>query len=680
MQKSFYVTTPIYYVNDAPHIGHAYTSTLADVLTRFHQLYDYETFFLTGTDEHGQKVQQAAEAHGVDPQAHVDEYNLHFKELWKEMDIEYDHFIRTTDPDHKAFVQKCLQDLWDKDEIYAKEYEGWYSVSEERFFSEDELIDGKDPIGGKDVEWIQEKNYFFKMGQYQQRLIDYINDNPKWILPDFRKNEVLGFLRQPLQDLCISRPANRLSWGIPLPFDADFVTYVWFDALINYVSAVQNRKFSDGSPLWPASLHLIGKDILTTHCVYWPTMLMALGIELPQHILAHGWWLNGGAKMSKSTGNVVNPTPYMENYGVDSFRYFLIRDMVIGQDATFSDDAFFRRINADLANDLGNGLNRVHKMTEKNFAGEMPSCQVWGEAEDALKEQCLAILDQVQKDLAEIRLSQMVEEIMGIPRAVNRYLEQKAPWHLAKDPEKRDELATVMWVGAEALRLALALLSPIMPQKSAEGLKMLGLGPADSSHLRWGVIMGGEKINPAPEGGLFPRIQLPKTQAPPAPKAAPQNPLARVDLRVAQISAVEDHPNADSLYKLSLKVGAEERTVCAGLKSSYSPADLQDRLVILFANLKSTKLRGIESQGMLLAADGPENTAILLEPPAQSKAGDRAVFDAKVDLQEDFVAKIKDLDRLKLKVENQRIISGDFHLQIEEQAVLAAAKDGAKVR
>lgn len=306
--KNFYVTTPIYYVNDAPHIGHSYTTVLADVLSRFHKIIGCQTFFLTGTDEHGQKVQRAAASRGVSPQAHVDEYNLRFRNLWEKMDIQYDYFIRTTDEDHKNFVRECLQKLFDKGEIYSKEYEGWYSVGEERFFSEDELDENKcDPISHRPVEWIKEKNYFFKMSKYQQQLIDYIQNNPDWIVPDFRRNEILGFLRQPLNDLCISRPKARLSWGIPLPFDEEYVTYVWFDALINYVSAVRNKTYPDGSKIWPATYHLIGKDILTTHSVYWPTMLMALGIELPKHILAHGWWLVNNDKMSKTTGNVVNP-------------------------------------------------------------------------------------------------------------------------------------------------------------------------------------------------------------------------------------------------------------------------------------------------------------------------------------------------------------------------------------
>ena len=383
--KKFYVTTPIYYVNDAPHIGHSYTTVLADILTRFHKIIGYQTFFLTGTDEHGQKVQRAAAKRNVTPQEHVDEYYHRFEDLWKKMNIQNDFFIRTTMPEHKAYVQECLQKLWDKGEIYSKEYEGWYSVGEERFFSEDELDENKcDPISHRPVEWLKEKNYFFKMSAYQQKLIDYLESHKDWIVPDYRWNEIRGFLRQPLNDLCISRPKIRLSWGIPLPFDPDYVTYVWFDALLNYVSASTafHKTYADGTPIWPASYHLIGKDILTTHSVYWPTMLMALDIPLPQHILAHGWWLvNGGEKMSKSAGNVVNPMDYMEKYGIDAFRYFLAREMVVGQDANFTHDAFVRRINSDLANDLGNVLNRVHRLVLNNFEGKLPAATSIGDAE-----------------------------------------------------------------------------------------------------------------------------------------------------------------------------------------------------------------------------------------------------------------------------------------------------------
>jgi methionyl-tRNA synthetase len=505
---NFYATTPIYYVNDRPHIGHAYTTVLTDVLTRYHKLFGFDAFFMTGVDEHGQKVQKAAAAKGVSPQEHVDEYNVHFKNLWVKLNIDYGHFIRTTDDYHIKFVQDSLQYLFDKGEIYSKEYSGWYSVGEERFFEESELVDGKDPISHRPVEWLNEKNYFFKMSDYQQRLIDYINENPSWILPDFRRNEVLGFLKKPLNDLCISRPKSRLSWGIPLPFDEDFVTYVWVDALENYISGVKDRKHTDGSPFWPADFHIIGKDLLTTHCVYWPTIIMAMDWEQPKHVLAHGWWLiDDGSKMSKTSGTGVNPMDYVENYGVDVFRYYLIREMVVGLDATFGHDSFVRRINSDLANDLGNGLNRIHKLILTHFEGKIPAPAESGEQEKELESYSQKAIEFARENIGEAKLSLVVEEILNSVKALNRYLELTAPWKLAKSPEQkdRDKLATVLYTGAENLRIALALLSPVMPQKTEQGRLMLGAPEFDEGSLKIGVLKGGEILG---EGeALFPRIQ-----------------------------------------------------------------------------------------------------------------------------------------------------------------------------
>ena len=688
MNKPFYVTTPIYYVNDAPHIGHAYTTTLADVLTRYNKMIGNEAFFLTGTDEHGQKVQQAAAKRGVTPQEHVDTYNLRFKEMWAKMGMEYDYFIRTTDEDHKSYVRECLQKLWDKGEIYAKEYQGWYSVGEERFFNEDELVDGKDPISGRPCDFITEKNYFFKMGSYQQKLIDHIENNPHWILPDFRRNEVLGFLRQPLNDLCISRPKARLSWGIPLPFDPDFVTYVWFDALLNYVSAVRNRKHPSGAPIWPATLHLIGKDILTTHSVYWPTMMMALGIELPEHILAHGWWMSAGAKMSKSSGTGISPIEYIDLHGVDSFRYFLIREMVVGLDATFSDDAFNRRVNSDLANDLGNGLNRVHRLVLTNFDSKLPACKTWGNEEEELKTLSMKVAAQVVEWIPQVKLSQIIEETMSLVRAVNRYLEVKAPWKLAKDETKRDELCTVLWVSAETMRVAFTLLHPVIPRKADEGLAMLGTTYQSAKGLSWGGLLGGETFGAGPGGqGLFPRIEVEKVVQ--APKVAvvnnQQKPLtaeqipAAIELRVAKILEVAEHPDATSLYVLKVDAGeAAPRTVCAGLRKSYEPSELAGRAVLLFANLKPAPLRGILSQGMLLAGDGLEGKAVLVSP-GEAKVGTRALFHGVAPLAEPRELKLKDFEKITLTVSVQNVNCNGAILETDGIAVTCIVADGAGV-
>lgn len=694
--KNFYVTTPIYYVNDAPHIGHSYTTVLADILTRFHKLLGYQTFFLTGTDEHGQKVQRAAEKRGVSPQEHVDEYNLRFKNLWKKMGINYDYFIRTTDADHKKFVSDCLQMLWDKGEIYSKEYEGWYSVGEERFFTQDELDEnGCDPISHRPVDWIKEKNYFFKMGKYQERLIEYLESHRDWIVPDYRWNEIRGFLKQPLNDLCISRPKARLSWGIPLPFDEDYVTYVWFDALLNYVSAVMKidekgnlvpkRNFPDGETIWPATYHLVGKDIITTHSVYWPTMLFALGFPLPKHILAHGWWLVGNDKMSKTTGNVVNPMEYMEKYGVDAFRYYLARDMVVGQDASFTHEGFVRRINSDLANDLGNVVNRVHRLVLTNFDGTLPKPGPFANEENSVIEIANRLSKTVPELLENVKLSQAVEETLSLVRAVNRYLEQKAPWKLAKDASKKEELATVLFVSAEAVRIALSFLSPVIPEKSKEGLSMLGTSLEGVSDLTWGKFQGGEKFG---EGSaLFPRIveETKKTEAAPKPKQ--NKPLtaeavpAEMDIRVAKIFEVSDHPDATSLYVLKVDAGEPElRTICSGLKSSYTPEELKNRKILLFANLKPAPLRGIMSNGMLFAGDTKEeHVCKLLTPPEDSKPGDRATFRGITPSTDGRILKLKDFEKISLEARDKAVVCGESVLEVSGKAVTCDVEDGAKI-
>jgi methionine--tRNA ligase len=377
--KSYYVTTPIYYVNDKPHIGHAYTTILADVLANYHRLLGVPTYFLTGTDEHGQKVQQAADKNGLTPQQQCDQTVVRFQELWKRLEITNDDFIRTTEDRHKVIVQEVLQDLYDRDEIYRADYQGWYCVACERFFAEKDLVDGNCPECGRKVDAIQESNYFFRMSKYQDWLIDYIETHPEFIQPDFRANETLGFLKtKKLQDLCISRPKSRLAWGIDLPFDKDFVTYVWFDALLNYITAIgyhpdETKRSADFSKWWPATHQLIGKDILTTHTVYWPTMLKAMNVPLPKTVFAHGWWLTGRTKMSKSLGNVVNPMEMVDRYGVDAFRYFLIAEMTLGQDASFTEEAFVRRYNSDLANDLGNLLSRTVNMLGRYCDGKFPA-------------------------------------------------------------------------------------------------------------------------------------------------------------------------------------------------------------------------------------------------------------------------------------------------------------------
>tara|TARA_X000001036_G_scaffold83424_1_gene75471 strand:+ start:2746 stop:4239 length:1494 start_codon:yes stop_codon:yes gene_type:complete len=497
MRKPFYVTTPIYYVNDKPHIGHAYTTILADVLARFKRDSEHDTFFLTGLDEHGQKVQEAAEKRDIDPQKHCDEMAPRFTRLWKRLHISNDGFIRTTEMRHKKIVQLILQRVMDNGDIYEAEYEGLYSVSEERFITEKEAESGE----FRDIKKLKEKNYFFKMGKYQQRLIDHIKSNPKFIQPEHRKNEILGFLRKPLNDLCISRPKSRLNWGIELPFDNEYVTYVWFDALINYITAVgfglSDNKFEKW---WPASYHLIGKDILTTHAVYWPTMLFSAGIPLPLSIFAHGWWLMGDSKMSKSLGNVINPMDLIDDYGVDPVRYYLMREMVLGHDSNFTMESFIQRYNSDLANDFGNLLSRVTTLIKKNYDGVIPKPGELSDLDLVIKEKGISLSKLVYGLVDEMRLNDAIEEIMQFIRTVNKYMEENAPWKLVK--EDKVAAGKILYVAGEALRLGAVLLSPIMPNRSATLLNTLNV---QGKSLSWGGLEPGRGLKD--HEPLFPRIK-----------------------------------------------------------------------------------------------------------------------------------------------------------------------------
>jgi methionyl-tRNA synthetase len=495
--NKFYVTTPIYYVNDAPHIGHAYTTILADVLARYHRENNDEVFFLTGLDEHGQKVKQAAEKRGMTPQAHCDDLAPRFTNLWAKLDIRYDDFVRTTQERHKTIVQKVLQKVFDAGDIYIDEYEGLYSVAEERFITETEAASGQ----FRDVKTIKEKNYFFKMSKYQKQLVAYIEANPQLIQPEHRKNEMLGFLKQPLGDLCISRPKSRMDWGIEIPFDKDYVTYVWFDALINYISIPgylsDDKKFSKW---WPADVHLIGKDILTTHCVYWTTMLFSLGLPLPKTIYAHGWWLIGETKMSKSLGNVVNPLDLVEAYGIDAVRYYLMKEMVLGQDANFTPDSFIKCYNSDLANDFGNLLNRVSGLIGKNHGGIIPEQGALTSAEEEIKKNANALSGRVQESIAAYKVQEAVGIVIEFVRTLNKYMESQAPWKLAKTDMKAAE--RVLYTATESLRISSLLLTPVMPLKTATVLDILG---ATGTKPVWGQLKSGTALKTHP--ALFPRIE-----------------------------------------------------------------------------------------------------------------------------------------------------------------------------
>ena len=496
MNKSFYITTPIYYVNDIPHIGHAYTTILADVLSRYQKQLGNDSFFLTGLDEHGQKVQDAATRRGIDPTDHCDEMSKRFTSLWERLHISNDDFIRTTENRHKNVVREILKIVYNAGDIYEDEYEGLYSVSEERFITEKEADTGQ----FRDIKKLKEKNYFFRMSKYQKALIAHINSNPKFIQPEHRKNEILGFLKQPLNDLCISRPKSRLNWGIELPFDSGYVTYVWFDALINYITAPgfldDNISFDK---YWPANMHLIGKDILTTHTVYWPTMLMSAGIDLPKTIFAHGWWLMGDEKMSKSSGNVINPMDLIDDYGVDPVRYYLMREMVLGQDANFTLKSFVNRYNSDLANDFGNLLSRISTLINKNYDGYIPEVSSLGDKEKRLKSISIELVKKFDNNMSRMSINEAIEETLQLVRSINRYFEHMAPWKLVKEDLK--SAGTVLYTGAEALRICAVLLSPIMPQRIQILLSVLNTESVDRN---WGGLKSGTRLGD--HKPLFPRI------------------------------------------------------------------------------------------------------------------------------------------------------------------------------
>ena len=506
--RTFYVTTPIYYVNAPPHLGHAYTTVVGDVLTRFYRLAGYDTFFLTGTDEHGDKVVQAAAERQMSPKAYADEISNLFQSLWPRLNISNNRFIRTTDEEHKCVVQSILQAVYDKGDIYFGEYAGHYCVGCERFVTENELVDGKCPDHQKEPEFRKEKNYFFAMSKYQQWLVEHIRANPDFIRPERYRNKALSSLEEPLGDLCISRPKKRLSWGIPLPFDADYVTYVWFDALINYLTGVGYPSDSMYRAFWPEANHLIAKDILIPHGIYWPTMLQAAGIKPYVHLNVHGYWNIEGGKMSKSQGMIVDPLELSETYGVDAFRYFLMREMVFGLDANFSESALVGRLNSDLANDLGNLLSRSLAMVTKYFKGTVRQPADPGKEDEKLRDHALKVADSFESDMKALGFHKALMGTWELVGHVNKYLDEMAPWSLAKDPDQKDRLATVLYNTLECLRIISCLIVPFMPQTGEKMWTQLGMDGSICDQCvkdmkAWGRVRAGQTIQRG--APLFPR-------------------------------------------------------------------------------------------------------------------------------------------------------------------------------
>jgi len=618
MKKAFYVTTPIYYVNASPHIGHAYTTIVADVMARFYRLLGYKTFFLTGTDEHGDKIAEAAAKAGETPKAYADRYSGQFRALWPELSITNDHFIRTTDDDHVKTVQNILQAVYDKGDIYFGHYEGYYCVGCERFYRESELVDGKCPDHQTEPEYRKESNYFFRMSRYQDWLMTHIRDNPDFIRPERYRNEVLAFLREPLEDLCISRPKTRLTWGITLPFDDKYVTYVWFDALINYLTGIGFPGGSRFDTFWPVCEHLIAKDILKPHGIYWPTMLKALGITPYHRLNVHGYWNIDEGKMSKSRGTVIKPLDLKDKYGLDAFRYYLLREMVFGLDSNFSEEGFVLRLNSDLANDLGNLVSRSLTMASRYCDGKVPRASAPADEDRALIDRALKLLPEVEELFRGLQFHKALLSIWEFVGMTNKYIVAQEPWTLAKDPDKGDRLQTVLYTVLEAIRFISVLVSPVMPDGAATLLRRLGIqdpSGQDFESLRsWGVLEPG---NPLTVGeALFPRVQWTKKEEEKVRKMKDMKPeisledFARVDLRVARVLEAEPVPRSDKLVKLKIDVG-EERTIVAGMGKDYRPEDLVGRQIAVVVNLKPVKLMGVESHGMLLATDREEGLALV---------------------------------------------------------------------
>jgi methionyl-tRNA synthetase len=634
MPKRFYVTTPIYYVNAPPHIGHAYTTIVADVLNRFHELMGFETYFLTGTDEHGDKIVQAAQAAGMEPKAYADLISQLFKDLWPKLNINHDKFIRTTDPEHIGVVQDILQKVHAVGDIYFSTYKGLYCVGCERFYTERELIDGKCPDHDKEPVEREEANYFFRMSKYQEWLIDYIGSNPDFIRPERYRNEVLSFLREPLEDLCISRPKERLSWGITLPFDHRYVTYVWFDALINYVSAIGYPEGETFRQFWPVAQHTIAKDILKPHGIYWPTMIRSAGMTPFQHLNVHGYWKINEGKMSKSRGTVVAPLDLVPIYGLDAFRYFLLREMVFGLDANFSEDALIQRLNADLANDLGNLFSRSLAMTAKYFEGKIPP---FGSSEDldrSLKHQTAETIRIYQEEIPKLGFHKALMAIWECINSANKYIDYVAPWTLAKDEAQGSRLQTVIRTLLEVNRTVAVLISPFMPETAEKMLDRLGISKRASALRleedgRWGALAEGVPVSKGE--ALFPRVDAgsqSRTEQKVAAAKGDQgkaveekselisfDDFKKIDLRAGIVKQAERLPKSKKLLKLIVDIG-EERQVVAGIAQTHTPEEVIGKQVIIAANLQPAKLMGIESQGMVLAVqDGDRLRLLTTEEP-----------------------------------------------------------------
>ena len=623
--KKFYITTPIYYPSDNLHIGHAYCSVMADTMARYKRIQGYDVMFLTGTDEHGQKIEEKAKAAGITPKQYVDHVVSGIKDLWKLMDISYDKFIRTTDDYHEKAVQKIFKQLYDQGDIYKGSYEGWYCTPCESFWTETQLVDGKCPDCGREVRRTSEEAYFFRLSKYQDQLIKLFEEHPEFLEPASRRNEMLNnFIKPGLEDLCVSR--TSFTWGVPVTFDPKHIVYVWVDALSNYITALGYGSEDDSlyQKYWPADIHLVGKEIVRFHTIIWPAMLMALNLPLPKKVLGHGWLILEGGKMSKSKGNVVDPVVLCERYGVDAIRYFLLRDIPFGSDGTFSNEALITRINSDLANDLGNLVSRTVAMVNKYFGGTIPTERTAGEFDEDLIALATATKAKVEAYADVMQFSQALTELWALISRTNKYIDETAPWVLAKDEANRARLAAVMYNLCEAIRIISILVSPFLPHTAPKIQAQLGAPAAVLSWEQageWGLLPAGFTVQKGEI--IFPRIDIAKelaeleAQQKAAREAKEQaqqkaegvaqisiDEFAKVELRVAEVKDCEPVKRAKKLLKLTLDDGSgTPRTVASGIAQWYKPEDLIGHKVVLVANLKPAVLCGVESQGMILAAD-----------------------------------------------------------------------------
>ncbi len=630
MDKTFYITTPIYYVNDVPHLGHAYATLVADTLARYHRLAGYDTYFLTGTDEHGEKIWKVVQALGRSPQEFVDEIaETGFKALWQRWGLTNDDFIRTTQTRHVKYVQSILQRLYDAGDIYFAEYEGLYSVGSERYVTEKELVEGADGIkripGDRDPpELRREANYFFKLEKYRPWLLEYLDTHPNLIEPVSYRNEVLEMLREPIGDLSISRPVARLPWGIPIPWDVGDVCYVWFDALLNYVSALGGEGDVKFETYWRKAWHLVGKDILKTHSVFWLPMLHAAGLPIYEKLVVHAHILgNDGRKMGKSLGNVVDPIEMEQKYGIDALRYALLRETTFQADSAFGEKILVNRLNSDLANDLGNLLSRVLSMLEKFHDGIIPIPDILEPREEGIKAAALKLPETILEEVRGLRFHMAIEKTMEFVRDLNRFVAETKPWDLAK-LEDKTRLNTVLYTLVEGIRVASVLLEPVIPNQAKEIRKQLGLEEHYALEPAWGLTQSGTQI--APAGILFPKVDLKENPVTEAIIPAPEiletpaqefigiEDFAKVQLRVAEVLECERIPKADKLLKLTVALGIERRTILSGIAEYYTPEDLIGKRVVVVANLAPRKMRGIESQGMILAATDENGKVVIVSP------------------------------------------------------------------